>query len=187
MLVTLFDLILLVCLPLLALRLYRPWSRRPGGILVRRAPLPLLARLRLHRRPAMVVLTAGAAGLVAGRVHLWSLGIAAVVLAALIAVPVAYTLTDEAIALGRTAPRRWTEFGGVGRRPGGARLQGIAGARGMTVWLSDSRGDDEFVLLLRRLVRGSYKGEIGPASRDSLAEVDPRSGLPWETAQVADG
>ena len=187
MLVTLFDILLLVCMPLLVLRIYRPWSRRPGGILVRRAPLPLLARLRLHRRPATLVLTAGAAGLVTGRVHPWSVGLAAVVLAALVAVPVAYTLTDEAIALGRTAPRRWTEFGGVGRRPGGARLQGIAAARGATVWLSDSRGDDEFVHLLRQLVRGSYKGEIGPASRDPLVEGDPRSGLPWQTVDVADG
>jgi hypothetical protein len=135
----------------------------------------------------MLVLTAGAAGAATGRGHVWTLGVAAAFLAALVAVPVAYTLTDEAIALGRTAPRRWTEFGGVGRRPGGARLQGIAGARGMTIWLSDSRGDDEFVLLLRQLVRGSYKGEIGPASRDPGADETRQTHHPWETARVAGG
>ena len=32
----------------------------------------------------------------------------------------------------------------------------------MTVWLSGSRDDDELVLLLRQLVRGAYKGQVGP-------------------------
>ena len=38
-------------------------------------------------------------------------------------------------------------------------LQGVAGVRGMRVWLSGSRGDDEFVALLRRLIKRAYKGQ----------------------------
>ena len=56
--------------------------------------------------------------------------------------------------------RRWTEFGGVTRRRGGVRLQGVAGARGTTIWLSGNRDDDETVLLLRQLVRGLTFGAV---------------------------
>src|SRR3712207_7517250 len=44
-------------------------------------------------------------------------------------------------------------------RSDGVRLQGVAGARPLTVWLSGGRDDDEFVLLLRQLVRGSRSEE----------------------------
>jgi hypothetical protein len=47
-------------------------------------------------------------------------------------------------------------------RGGAVRLQGVAGARPLTIWLSGGRDDDDFVLLLRQLVRGSYKGQLGP-------------------------
>ncbi|MDQ2621994.1 MAG: hypothetical protein M3Y45_03040, partial [Actinomycetota bacterium] len=40
---------------------------------------------------------------------------------------------------------------------------------GMTVWLSGDREDDQFVLLLRQLVRGSYQGWIDPDAEDAPA------------------
>lgn len=58
----------------------------------------------------------------------------------------------------------------MARRRGGVRLQGVAGARPQMIWLSGGRDDDEFVLLLRQLVRGSYKGSFGP---EAAPAVDP--------------
>ena len=163
---TLFDLLLLLSLVPLVGRVYRPRCPPLGGEVVRHRPLPLLARIRLYRRSMLLIAVAGIAAAATDRVHSWTLAAVGLGLAALLVVPVAYSLTDEGIAFARSRPRRWTEFGGVGRVRGGARLQGSTGARGMTVWLSDSRDDDEFVLLLRQMVRRSYKGEIGsPRSR----------------------
>ena len=167
MLVTLLDLLLLIS-PILAFaRVYVPWAAPPPGALVRRTRLPLLARLRLHRPSVVVVAVLAAAGLAAGAAHAWAVVATMAALVLVLAIPVTCTLTDEGIAVGRRRFRRWTEFGGVARRPGGARLQGGAGSRGLMIWLSGSRDDDEFVLLLRQLVRGSYKGEIGPGSREA--------------------
>ena len=179
---TVFDLLFSLSVPLLASRLYLPWTEPAPGDLVRSVPLPLLARLRMQRGPALTLLLVGLAGLVAERLHLWSVLLVASAVVALIALPVSYRLTDQAIRLAQTRPRRWTEFGGVARRGGGARLQGISGGRGMTVWLSGSRDDDDHVLLLRRLVRGAYKGEIGPTSRRRSAEPPDAQSVPLEPA-----
>jgi hypothetical protein len=92
-------------------------------------------------------------------------------LALLLALPMRYTLTSRGIRAGWTPFRRWTEFGGVARRRGGVRLQGVAGARPLTVWLSGGRDDDDFVLLLRQLVRGSYKGHLGPEAGTPVADA----------------
>jgi hypothetical protein len=51
------------------------------------------------------------------------------------------------------------------------RLQGVAGARPQTVWLSGGRDDDDFVLLLRQMVRGSYKGVLGPEAGMAVPEA----------------
>ena len=80
-------------------------------------------------------------------------------LAFLVATPVRYTLSPSGIQLGWTPARRWTEFAGVSRAPWGARLQGVPGAPDMRIWLSGTLGDDEFVLLLRRMITGAYKGK----------------------------
>ncbi len=143
-------------------RVYVPWAGRPSGALVRRVPLSLIGRLRLHGIPGLVILAVTALGIVAGLLPLTSSVVVPLILALLIALPMSYTLTTEGIMAGRTPMRRWTEFGGVTRRKGGVRLQGVAGARGLTVWLSSSRDDDETVLLLRQLVRGAYTGRVGP-------------------------
>lgn len=160
-----FDLIFLMSVPALMLRLYVPWSGAADGETVRRVSVPVLARLRMHRAPGIALSLIGLAGVAGRYIHVWTLIVVALALATVIAVPVRYHLTDEMVRFAWTRPRRWTEFGGVSRRRDGARLQGISRSRGMVVWLSDSRGDDEFVLLLRRLVRGAYKGQIGPATR----------------------
>ena len=157
------DLVLLALI-LIALggQVYVPWAKSPPGTPVARLSLPLLARLRLHAPFAIAVLGITAVGALTGWVSLWLIPVVLAAVVALMAIPLHYTLTTAGIALGRTPFRRWTEFGGVARRPGGARLQGGAGARRFTVWLAGSGDTADTVLLLRQMVRGSYKGQPGP-------------------------
>lgn len=180
---TIFDILLLLAPIALIVRIYAPWTPQPAGDPLQRRPLPVIARWRLHRGPASALPALGFVGVLTGRVNPLALAIAVVLLAGLVAIPIAYILTDEMIALGRTRPRRWTEFAGVGRRRGGARLQRVPGSRGMNIWLSDSRGDDEFVHFLRKMVRASYKGQIGPVTRHAApTETDEP---PWEIARAS--
>ena len=174
--IVLANLTALAALLLLASRVARPWARSGRGRVIHREPLSLLGRLRLFGQPGALLLLAAAFGWWLGAVSTVVLGLVAIGVATLLAVPVAYTLTPQGIALGRTAPRRWTEFAGVGRQRWGVRLQGVAGSRGMSVWLSGGRDDDAFVLLLRKLVRGSYQGWVDPAAEDAT-----------QTAVFADG
>jgi len=152
-------------------RVWLPWGESVSGNLVRRVPLSLWGRLRMHGPPAAVVFVAAAVATALGWISPWALLLVAGLLALLFALPVTYTVTARGIRAGWTPFRRWTEFGGVARRRGGVRLQGVAGARPQTVWLSGGRDDDDFVLLLRQLVRGSYKGHLGPEA--STSPVDP--------------
>ena len=181
--------VVLVALAGLFGRVWVPWARRPRGTLVRRERLSLLGRLRMHAGPALIVLALAVGGWAVGWVPVEAVRLAAAAIAVLLALPTRYTLTTEGIAVGRTPFRRWMEFGGVARRQGGVRLQGVTGARGMTVWLSGSRDDDEFVLLLRQLVRGSYKGSVGltfAAEPSSEGNEETRPG-PLDRARVANG
>lgn len=166
---TLLDLLLLLVVLLSFGRIYVPWASPPLGTVVLRRPLTLLARLRLHRGVALVAVAVAAVGVATGRVHPWSVLVAIALLVVLLDLPVDCALTDLGIAVGRTRFRRWTEFGGVSRRPGGARLQGVAGTRRLTIWLADSRDDDDFVLLLRRCVRDAYKGDLRDAGQPEAA------------------
>lgn len=160
-------------------RVYLPWIRSKPSRIVRRAPLSVLAKLRLHRGPAIVVVALAIAGWGNGWLPWTSVLAVGVSVLLMIAVPVAYTLTPDGIRLGQTPLRRWTEFGGVSRRPGGVRMQGVTGARGLTVWLSGPpTADDEFVLLLRQLVRGSYQGRL----RHATFEPTPPSESPLDAA-----
>ena len=158
-----------------------PWAERSRGALVRRVQMPFLARLRMHAMEASFLLALTTAGWVLGLLSPLSVALVAVAVVGLLALAAAYTLTSEGIAIGHHGFRRWTEFGGVARRPGGARLQAVAGRRGMTVWLAGSRDADDFVLLLRRLVRGSYQGHLGPmidgAAGKEAVEADGARGL----------
>jgi len=142
-------------------RVYVPWAGRPSGALVHRIPLSLLGRLRRHGPPALIGLALAALALSLRLAPAPVIAAIPITFGLLIAWPMSYTLTTEGIMAGRTPLRRWTELGGVTRRRGGVRLQGVAGARGMTVWLSGSRDDDDTVFLLRQLVRGAYQGSVG--------------------------
>jgi hypothetical protein len=138
---------------------WTPWGGRPRGAVVWVVPLSLLARVRMFGRAASIGLALDIVGVRFGWIE-WPIALAlAVALLVVPALPNRYVLTTEGIGVGRAAFRRWTEFGGVSRRPGGIRLGGVAGGRGMTVWLSCGRDDDAFVLVVRRLLRGSYKGQ----------------------------
>lgn len=153
--------LLVLLLPLLIAvswaRLFHPGHRLEGTtVLV--VPLPLLARLRMH-----IVLIAASVILATTLALLdlmpW-LGLLAPLISAvlLLAISVNYTLTTVGIRLGLKRFRRWTEFAAVRRSPGGARLIGVQRSRGLNIWLSGSRGDDEFLHFLRETVKNAYKG-----------------------------
>lgn len=164
-------LILIIATLALFVRAWVPWGERASGNLVRRVPLSVLGRLRMHGPAAAVIIIVAVAALALGWIGPVVILLIVGLLALLLALPVAYTVTSRGIRAGWTPFRRWTEFGGVARRSGGVRLQGVAGARPQTVWLSGGRDDDDFVLLLRQLVRGSYKGRLGPEA--GIPIVDP--------------
>ncbi len=165
-----------------------PWSERPYGTTIRRIRLPFLARLRMQAMPSGLLLALATAGGVLGLLSPVSVALVPIIIVGFLVLPVAYTVTSEGIAVGGRGFRRWTEFGGVARRPGGARLQAVGGRRGMNVWLGGSRDDDDFVLLLRRLVRGSYQGHAGsvperPPGQDVPQAVGARGLKPAGAAQ----
>jgi hypothetical protein len=167
------EAMLLAITIVLFLRVWRPWGEGASGNLVRREDLSLFGRLRMHGAPAALVLGSTLIAALIGWIGWWAAAVVVALVALLFILPVRYTLTSLGIRVGGTPFRRWTEFGGVARRPGGVRLQGVAGARPLTVWLSGGREDDEFVLLLRQLVRGSYKGELGPEAGMAVAGAAP--------------
>ncbi|HEX2280173.1 MAG TPA: hypothetical protein VHG52_00295 [Thermomicrobiales bacterium] len=170
-----FSLILLAVTLALFSRVWVPWGERASGNLVGRETLSVLGRLRMHGPSVGLVFLASLVLLAAGSIGPLTLLVVTALLALLLALPVRYTMTSRGIRAAWTPFRRWTEFGGVARRRGGVRLQGVAGARPLTVWLSGDRDDDEFVLLLRQLVRGSYKGRLG-AEAELLASEPVPSG-----------
>jgi len=141
------------------LRLMRPFDMRVGGKPFLTISMPLLARMRMHALPALVGVAIAAMLVVVYHVHIWVIGVPVLSFTILAAIPTRYALTDRGIRLGWTPFRRWTEFAGVARARGGARLQGVHGSRSMRIWLSGSRGDDEFVHLLRNAIKEGYKGE----------------------------
>ena len=160
----------------LFLRVWTPWGERASGSLVSRESLSLLGRLRMHGPAALALWLISLVLLIAGRIGpLTALAVTALLLL-LLSLPVRYTMTSRGIRAAWTPFRRWTEFGGVSRRRGGVRLQGVAGARPLTIWLSGGRDDDDFVLLLRQLVRGSYKGHLGPEAGAPLGDPVPTPG-----------
>jgi len=154
-------------------RIWVPWGERASGNLVGRETLSALGRLRMHGPSVGLVFFASVVLLALGKIGPLTLVLVTALLALLLALPVRYTMTSRGIRVAWTPFRRWTEFGGVARRRGGVRLQGVAGARPLTVWLSGGRDDDEFVLLLRQLVRGSYKGHLGPEAGIPAPEAVP--------------
>ncbi|HYH11739.1 MAG TPA: hypothetical protein VD789_05220 [Thermomicrobiales bacterium] len=155
-----YSIAILTILILLSwLRVARPGNSDVTGSIIYDARVPLLARLRMHGMASGTVVLGAMLLTAFWDLPWWGVVIAIGSVVALIALPIRYTLTTVGIQCGWTAFRRWTEFAGVSRAPGGARLQGVAGVKDMRIWLSGSLGDDEFVALLRRMIRGAYKGQ----------------------------
>ncbi|MBW3634151.1 MAG: hypothetical protein KY456_14090 [Chloroflexi bacterium] len=167
------ELILIAVTLALFSRVWVPWGERASGNLVGRETLSVLGRLRMHGPAAVLIFVLAVVLLALGKIGPLTVLLVTTLLALLLALPVRYMMTSQGIRAAWTPFRRWTEFGGVARRRGGVRLQGVAGARPLTVWLSGGRDDDEFVLLLRQLVRGSYKGQLGPEAGIPAPEAVP--------------
>lgn len=140
-------------------RLVRPGFNTLQGSPILIVPLPLLARLRMHALPSAVAIGLACWLAAEGDLPWMALAFPVASTILLLAIPVKYTLTNLGIRLGWTSFRRWTEFAGVRRAPGGARLMGAHKTIGMQIWLSGSRGDDEFLHFLRKTVRNAYKGK----------------------------
>lgn len=153
--------VLVLLLPLIIgltwARLLRPGNRLEGTT-ISVVPLPLLARLRMHIAPIVLSLVVGCVLAALDLMPWLVLGAPLISGTLLVLIPVRYTLTDTGIRLGWTGFRRWTEFAAVRRAPGGARLVGTQRSRGFHIWLSASRGDDEFLQFLRGTVQNAYKG-----------------------------
>lgn len=166
----------MLSLTILTILIIISWARvaRPGNVsvagrLIYNARLPLLARLRMHAVVSAIVLGTATILALVSDLPWWGVLMALLADIGLIALPIRYTLTNMGIRCGWTPFRRWTEFGGVSRAPGGARLQGTAGSRDMRIWLSGSLGDDEFLHLIKRMITSSYKGQ------NVLIEFPPQS------------
>jgi hypothetical protein len=144
-------------------QVYRPWQGPAAGETLRRVRLPFRARIRLHGvwllGVALVLLGAATLGIAT---TVWPFLVAAVAAMALLACPVRYTLTDQGICVGRTALRRWTEFGGLSARNGWIYLQPVAGAKGLLIRAPERSSAGQLTAELRQLVRGAYKGQVGP-------------------------
>jgi hypothetical protein len=144
-------------------RWVRPSRSSPQGRSIATVPIPMLARARMHLVPGAMALVVAVALAVTDSAPWWIVVVPALSYGLLLLVPIRYVLTDAGIRLGPTEFRRWTEFAAVRRAPGGARLIGVQRGRGMHVWLSRSRGDDEFILFLKKTLQNAYKGARGEA------------------------
>lgn len=150
-------------------QVYRPWFVRPRGGVIRQIRLPVAARLRLHSLWLLGVATLNAvAATPSVEIGIVPLSIISGGMAALVAIPVRYTIRHEGIQVGRTPVRRWTEFAGLSARNGWIYLKPVSGGAGLVVRSPGGRDGDVLLSELRGLFRLSYKGESG---RDSA--IDP--------------
>lgn len=159
------------------LRLFGFGSHQCEGTPIGVMPLPLLARLYMHVVPITIsILTAVLAATYGATGWMWVLA-PIVSGTALVALPLHYTISEKGIRRSFGTFRRWTEFAGVERSFGGARLKPLPRTRPAHIWLSGSRGDDEFLHLLRTLIRNAYKGSsdvpVFPGTKAPLAEESP--------------
>lgn len=139
-------------------------NRTIEGTIIQITPIALLARIKRHAAPSSLTMVVTIALVATGNASPWWLLAALISAIGLISVPQTYTVTTRGIRVGRGRFRRWTEFAGVYRSTAGAKLQTIGRQPDAPIWLSGSLGDDEFVHLLRQLVRDSYKGKTEPVS-----------------------
>lgn len=151
------------------LRVGRPSRRSLSGAILLDTGIPLLARIRMHLVTCTMVVAASLALVEFMDLPWWGPLVAMGSNVGLIGLPIRYRLTTNGIRVGWTPFRRWTEFAGVARAPGGARLQAVAGSRDKRIWLSGSRGEDEFLQLLRQMIKSAYQG------RNVLIDFPPKS------------
>lgn len=177
--------LLILLLPLALLlaigRMIQPLRARLFGTRIATVPLPLLGRLRMQALPAMLITLLAVILTASGIAPWWATPAVVAAMALLAAIPISYVLTTEGIRLGWTAFRRWTEFAGVVRDKGGARMLGAAGARPYRIWLSGSRGDDEFLHLLRTMIKAAYKGAATDAEEIGAAGLSGHASAAAET------
>lgn len=169
------------------IRLFGLGSHQCEGTPIGEMPLTLLARLYMHIVPiavsiltAMLAATYGATG--------WMWVIAPIISGSvLVALPLRYTISEKGIRRSFGTFRRWTEFAGVERSFGGARLKPLPRTRPAHIWLSGSRGDDEFLHLLRTLIRNAYKGsaDIPAFPGTALPPTEESSSHPAEAIGLA--
>jgi len=151
------------------------FNRRTEGAVIQKTPIPLLARMKRHAVANVATMLVTLTIVVSGYASPWWLAVVAISAIALLCIPQSYTITTRGIRINPGGFRRWTEFAGVYRSPAGASLQVIGRGRDVRIWLAGSRGDDEFVHLLRRMIRDSYKGkatyqETSPSSSEHTME-----------------
>lgn len=155
------TILLILIIALTWARLFRPVHKTVEGNTLRVADLPLLAKIRMHSVLSLVASVFATIAVATGALSWAALLLPILSTVLLLAIPVKYTITDQGIRLGWTGFRRWTEFAGVRRTRFGARLLGVHRKRGMNIWLSGSRGDDEFLHFLRQSQKNAYKGQFG--------------------------
>lgn len=162
------------------LRMFGLGSHRVDGTVIGTMPIPLLARIYMHAIPAGVATLVTLIAVVSGAMPWWWLVVALLSAAGLIALPLRYTLTDKGIRRTFGRFRRWTEFAGVERAHGGARLKPLRKSPPARIWLSGSRGDDEFLHLLRTLIRNAYQGRSGLPPFPGAPKPAGQEGAPVE-------
>lgn len=151
-------------------------NRQTEGTLIYVRPIPVLARLKRHALTHSVATAVAIALAILNLASAWWIVVAIASFVAIVSVPQKYIVTTSGIRTGHGNFRRWTEFAGVYRSKAGARLQTISRGPDVPIWLSGDLGDDEFVHLLRTLVRDSYKGKLTTIPLPPMAErphVDP--------------
>lgn len=168
---------ILPIIPLAAWFLLVGWSsNKPEGEVLLRVPVPLLARVKMLAMPFVLGLAVLVTGVVMREVPWWLMILSLAIYAAVLSIPISYTLTTIGICTGKGGFRRWTEFAGVRRSPSGAILQGGPRATSYPIFLSGNREDDDFVLTLKNLVRDSYQGKATERDRLRGAGSSTQSG-----------
>jgi hypothetical protein len=149
---------LLIATLLAVSRVWRPWSSKPEGHVVRRLPMPWQARVEVLRAPLAILVIAFVVNLAFKWVDSWVPLVPLIGLVIGLLFPAEYVLTDRGVQIGKASFRRWTEFSGVSVRRGRLVFKNISGIRGVHLWLPGQFEDAEVVAEIRRLMRGAYTG-----------------------------
>ena len=150
---------------LLIFRFHMPFMRKPEGALIRSFRAPVPARVRLQRANVYGVAAIMALGGLGGWLSLGGELLLAIGVMGALLLPLDYRVTDREIALGRSRPRKWSDFRSIEEKTGRVSLTADDG-RHFVVWLPGAESDRAIIADLRRLVR--------PAN-DSRKEVTARS------------